>query len=48
MAKMEDFIAFRAAIAFLNLKEKKMLLKKLIKDCLKELKLPSSKMKNKV
>ena len=48
MAKMEDFIAFRAAIALLKSEGKKDLIKETYNDCLKELKLPSSKMKNKV
>jgi amidophosphoribosyltransferase len=48
MAKMEDFIAFRAAIRLLKNEGKESIIKKTYKDCLKELKLPSSKMKNKV
>ena len=48
MAKMEDFIAFRAAIDLLKAEGKEDLIKETYKDCLKELKLPSSKMKNKV
>ena len=48
MAKMEDFIAFRAAIALLKSEGKEDLIKETYNDCLKELKLPSSKMKNKV
>ncbi|MDC1317122.1 amidophosphoribosyltransferase [Flavobacteriaceae bacterium] len=48
MAKMEDFIAFRAAIALLKSEGKEDVIKETYKDCLKELKLPSSKMKNKV
>ncbi len=48
MAKMEDFIAFRAAIDLLKVEGKEDLIKETYKDCLKELKLPSSKMKNKV
>ena len=48
MAKMEDFIAFRAAIALLKLEGKENIIKETYKDCLEELKLPSSKMKNKV
>jgi len=48
MAKMEDFIAFRAAIALLKSKGKEDVIKETYKECLKELKLPSSKMKNKV
>ena len=48
MAKMEDFIAFRAAIALLKSEGKEGVIKETYKDCLKELKLPSSKMKNKV
>jgi len=48
MAKMEDFIAFRAAIALLKSEGKEDLIKETYNDCLKELKFPSSKMKNKV
>ena len=48
MAKMEDFIAFRAAIRLLKNEGKERIIKKTYQDCLKELKLPSSKMKNKV
>ena len=48
MAKMEDFIAFRAAIALLKSEGKEDVVKETYKECLKELKLPSSKMKNKV
>ena len=48
MAKMEDFIAFRAAIRLLKNEGKEIIIKKTYQDCLKELKLPSSKMKNKV
>ena len=48
MAKMEDFIAFRAAIRLLKNEGKESTIKKTYQDCLKELKLPSSKMKNKV
>ena len=48
MAKMEDFIAFRAAIRLLKNEGKESVVKKTYQDCLKELKLPSSKMKNKV
>ena len=48
MAKMEDFIAFRAAINLLKNQGKEGLIKKVYKDCLKELKLPAYKMKNKV
>jgi len=48
MAKMEDFIAFRAAIRLLKNEGKESIIKKTYHDCLKELKLPSSKMKNKV
>ena len=48
MAKMEDFIAFRAAIRLLKNEGKESKIKKTYQDCLKELKLPSSKMKNKV
>ena len=48
MAKMEDFIAFRAAIRLLKNEGKESIIKKTYQDCLKELKLPSFKMKNKV
>ena len=48
MAKMEDFIAFRAAIALLKSEGKEDVIKETYEECLKELKLPSSKMKNKV
>jgi amidophosphoribosyltransferase len=48
MAKMEDFIAFRAAIRLLKNEGKESKIKKTYQDCLKELKLPSTKMKNKV
>ena len=48
MAKMEDFIAFRAAIALLKSQGKEDVIDETYKDCLKELKLPSSKMKNRV
>ncbi len=48
MAKMEDFIAFRAAIRLLKNEGKESIIKETYQDCLKELKLPSSKMKNKV
>ena len=48
MAKMEDFIAFRAAIRLLKDEGKESIIKKTYQHCLKELKLPSSKMKNKV
>ena len=48
MAKMEDFIAFRAAIALLKSEGKEDLIKETYNDCLKELKFPSSKMINKV
>ncbi|MDB4013877.1 amidophosphoribosyltransferase [Flavobacteriaceae bacterium] len=48
MAKMEDFIAFRAAISLLKSEGKENIIKETYKDCLEELKLPSSKMKNKV
>jgi len=48
MAKMEDFIAFRAAIALLKSEGKEDVIKETYKECLKELKLPSLKMKNKV
>ncbi len=47
MARMEDFIAFRAALELI--KEKKTdLLEQTYKDCINELKLPNIKMKNKV
>ena len=48
MAKMEDFIAFRATIALLKSQGKEDVIDQTYKDCLKELKLPSSKMKNRV
>jgi len=48
MAKMEDFIAFRAAIRLLKNEGKESIIKKTYQDCLNELKLPSLKMKNKV
>ena len=48
MAKMEDFIAFRAAINLLKNQGKEGLIKKVYQDCLKELKLPAHKMKNRV
>ena len=48
MAKMEDFIAFRAAIILLKSQGKEDVIDETYKDCLKELKLPSSKMKNRV
>ena len=48
MAKMEDFIAFRAAITLLKSQGKEDVIDQTYKDCLKELKLPSSKMKNRV
>ena len=48
MAKMEDFIAFRAAINLLKIQGKEGLIKKVYQDCLKELKLPAYKMKNRV
>ena len=48
MAKMEDFIAFRAAIMLLKNERKESKIKKVYQDCIKELKLPSLKMKNKV
>ena len=48
MAKMEDFIAFRAAINLLKNQGKEGLIKKVYQDCLKELKLPAYKMKNRV
>ncbi|MDB4086536.1 amidophosphoribosyltransferase [Flavobacteriaceae bacterium] len=48
MAKMEDFIAFRAAISLLKSEGKENIIKETYKDCLEELKLPSLKMKNKV
>ena len=47
MAKMEDFIAFRAVLELIK-ENKKGLLKTIYKDCLEELKLPVIKMKNKV
>jgi amidophosphoribosyltransferase len=48
MAKMEDFIAFRAAIGLLKFEGKEALIKETYQDCLRELKLPISKMKNRV
>jgi amidophosphoribosyltransferase len=48
MAKMEDFIAFRAAIRLLKNEGKESIIKETYQECLKELKLPPSKMKNKV
>jgi len=48
MAKMEDFIAFRAAIKLLKSEGKENKIKKIYEDCLSELKLPSDKMKNQV
>ena len=48
MAKMEDFIAFRAAIDLLKSEGKETLIKETYQDCLRELKLPISKMKNRV
>jgi amidophosphoribosyltransferase len=48
MAKMEDFIAFRAAIRLLKNEGKESIIKDTYQECLKELKLPPSKMKNKV
>jgi len=48
MAKMEDFIAFRAAISLLKAEGKENKIKKIYRDCLAELKLPSNKMKNQV
>ena len=47
MARMEDFIAFRAVLELIK-ENKKDVLEKTYKDCLKELKLPVGKMKNKV
>jgi len=47
MARMEDFIAFRAAVELIK-EEKEKILLKTYNDCLSELKLPISKMKNKV
>ena len=47
MAKMEDFIAFRAAVELIK-KEKEKILLNTYNDCLSELKLPISKMTNKV
>ncbi|MDC0210786.1 amidophosphoribosyltransferase [Flavobacteriaceae bacterium] len=47
MAKMEDFIAFRAVLELIK-ENKKGLLETIYKDCLEELKLPTIKMKNKV
>ncbi len=46
MARMEDFIAFRAALELIKEKNKG-LLEKTYKECLKELKLPVDKMENK-
>ncbi len=48
MAKMEDFIAFRAAVSLLKAEGKENKIKKIYRDCLAELKLPSNKMKNQV
>ena len=48
MAKMEDFIAFRAAINLLKNQGKDGLIKKVYQECLKELKLQAYKMKNRV
>ena len=47
MARMEDFIAFRAVLELIKEKNKG-LLEKTYKECLKELKLPVDKMGNKV
>jgi len=47
MARMEDFIAFRAVLELIKEKNKD-LLEKTYKECLKELKLPVDKMGNKV
>ena len=47
MARMEDFIAFRAALSLIR-EKKSGLLKKTYNACLKELKLPDAKMKNRV
>ena len=47
MARMEDFIAFRAVLELIK-DNKKELLKKTYKDCLNELKRPLNKMQNKV
>ena len=47
MARMEDFIAFRAVLELIN-ENNKGLLEKTYKECLKELKLPVDKMENKV
>ena len=47
MARMEDFIAFRAAVELIK-EEKEKILLKTYNDCLSELKLPIGKMKNKV
>ena len=47
MAKMEDFIAFRAVLELIK-ENKKGILETIYKDCLEELKLPVIKMKNKV
>jgi amidophosphoribosyltransferase len=47
MARMEDFIAFRAVLELIK-ESKKGLLHKTYKECLEELKLPLVEMKNKV
>jgi|TARA_B110000444_G_scaffold260955_1_gene310147 amidophosphoribosyltransferase len=47
MARMEDFIAFRAVLDLIK-QNKKELLEKTYKDCLEELKQPLKKMQNKV
>ena len=47
MAKMEDFIAFRAAVELIK-EEKEEILLNTYNDCVNELKLPIGKMKNKV
>ena len=47
MARMEDFIAFRAVLELIK-ESKKDLLYKTYKECLEELKLPTVEMKNKV
>ena len=47
MARMEDFIAFRAVLELIN-ESKNNLLEKIYKACLKELKLPINQMENKV
>jgi len=47
MARMEDFIAFRAVLELIK-ENNKGLLEKTYKECLKELKLPVDKMENKV